>query len=271
MRKLYFSIPVYFFFFLCGYSSLKSASTVDSNEVSAVTPQAIFLSVPAVSIGEDILAIETKLKDHHSCTLPEAKRLLAFLTESPQGLTQEEIAEALWVSLTSLSSFLSMSESDGGIVLRNLSWYYENNPQCPLSLLKMAWNSLELPASMKVEEIFMDAKKYILLPKPLKNKTLIKEYLRDLIGGSKENLEIISKAILIDKEQLLTFLASEDRDSFRSVYSCLRSYYCGDDKDLKPLSKLIAERDRERSNGLMGFFRSFTLSAPRKYERIKTE
>jgi|GEM_PF-5620950 len=195
-------------------------------------------------------AIESKLQQTRHCTQSEAHAFLHALNSDDLGenkLTQDDIAEALRLSQSTVSKFLSKTSADfekktREIVCEKLWWYYSSVP-IPLSSLKEKWNkSRRLSTDTNTEDCFLDSKKYVLLPKELKDRDRIKQYLSDLIDDEDENIDVLSRALLISKETISSFV--ERRENFKSVYLALRNYYRCD--GVRRLSALIAREKIER-------------------------
>jgi transcriptional regulator with XRE-family HTH domain len=221
-----------------------------------------------------LLPVEEKLKTESCCTAEEARELLRAViacTEQPT-LTQEEVAEALYLARSTVSDFLKGVNSPK--LLTNLEWYYRSQT-IPLSSLKWVWENVDLPTETRLEDDFMRAATYSLLPKKLKNKENIKNYLTELLGGDRRRLDLLCNAITVDVETMNTFLSNwRSLDNFRPVYQALRRHYRA--KGARPLSEIIEEKmpeEKGTSWSLSSLFGRLNLSSSSKgpYERVKAQ
>jgi hypothetical protein len=220
------------------------------------------------SVEQYAKQIEEELVKTKCCNATDAKIFLSSLDDLSQG----DIAEALRISESTLSEFLN-HEKFKEFVLNRLEWYYTNATP-PLSLLKRTWERLNSGEDAYVEAgnfidymetSFIESKKYVLLPRKLKDRENIKKYLLDLIEiEDKETvIKMISDTLPIKIEILRNFLLDGDNAKYKSIYISLRNYYRSD--RAQKLSQLIV---KEEKFSFMDYFRNLSLYS-QGYKTIK--
>jgi transcriptional regulator with XRE-family HTH domain len=222
--------------------------------------------------AETITQIEEELISTKQCSVLKAKEFLKSLS-----LTQDDIAEALRINESTLSEFIKHDKFSERVMGR-LEWYY-TNVNVPLSKITRpntfdisVFNNME-DEFIKIEKNFMESRNHVLLPKQLKNKDIIKNYLSYLVNtnGNRERdryIDLIAETLPIKKELLCQFLDG-DNIKFHSNYIALRNYYRSD--KAQKLSEVVEEYNKKNEQRwfFSHMFKDLMTIVPSGYQEIK--
>jgi len=167
-------------------------------------------------------------------------------------LTQDEIAEALFTSQSTVQKFLSKKASSD-LVVKNLSFYYAHSKKKFSELKKNDKSDLDFNPIK--EDEFIKFSQDFLWPKKLRDPQNIKEFLYELIGNDKTKSSVLAKILGIQPKFIKSFFDENDRNSFKPIYTSLRKYYRVENQEkLEASIREEIENIRSKKSWLSRFF-----------------